>query len=357
MSSEIGLWKIDGKPERLKPSEIDLESTLEEIIEADPDILDQPVMIVGRQVPTDHGKFIDLLAIDSEGVLHILELKRHLTPRDVVAQVLDYGSWVGSLSHDQVIDIFDNYATEGLAFERAFVDRFGDSPPDEVNSEHTLTIVASEVDPATERIVDYLTGYGVPINVMFFRYFEDEGHRYLARTWLVDDAKSSRTGGTSPRTKEPWNGVDWYVSFGEESQTRSWSDARTYGFVSAGGGKWYSQTIRGLPVGARVSVCIPKAGYVGVGEVTGEAMPADQAVLSVDGTDRPFRELDLDGTYRHGSDDADDLEYIVPVDWVHAVPIEDCVWETGMFANQNSACKLRNRFTLERLRAAFNLND
>jgi hypothetical protein len=29
----------------------------------------------------------------------------------------------------------------------------------------------------------------------------------------------------------------------------------------------------------------------------------------------------------------------------------------GMFANQNSACRLRNRFTLEQLAAAFELED
>ncbi len=357
VSSEIGLWNVDDKPQRMAPKEIDLEKTLEEIIEADPEILDQPVMIVGRQVPTDQGKFIDLLAIDSEGTLHILELKRHKTPRDVVAQALDYGSWVGGLSHDQVIAIFDAYTPDGTAFEQAFVDRFGASPPDEVNADHTLTIVASEVDPATERIVDYLTTYGVPINVMFFRYFEDSGHRYLARTWLVDDSKSPAKGGKSTRTKEPWNGLDWYVSFGEESETRSWDDARKFGFVSAGGGKWYTQTIRKLPVGARVWVCVPKAGYVGVGEVIGEAMAADDAVLSVDGTDRRFRDLVLHGAYHHGSDEPEDLEYVIPVEWTHAVATDDYVWETGMFANQNSACKLRNRFTLDRLHAAFNVAD
>jgi hypothetical protein len=50
-----------------------------------------------------------------------------------------------------------------------------------------LTIIASAVNPATERIVEYLVNqYSVPVNVVFFRYFEDEGHRYLARTWLID---------------------------------------------------------------------------------------------------------------------------------------------------------------------------
>ena len=44
--------------------------------------------------------------------------------------------------------------------------------------------------------------------------------------------------------------------------------ARKFGFVSAGGGKFYTQTIRALPEGARVWVNIPQTGYVGVGLVT-----------------------------------------------------------------------------------------
>ena len=357
MSREIGLWRVDDKPVRMTPQQIDLEQTLEELIEADPRILEQPVMIIGRQVPTDHGKFIDLLAIDAEGTIHVLELKRHRTARDVVAQALDYGSWVQELSHEQIIEIFDTYSPLGVPFEQAFVEHFGEAPKDELNEAHTLTIVASEVDPATERIVDYLIGFDVPINVMFFRYFEDGGSRYLARTWLVDDKQASAKGGKKSRTREQWNGTDWYVSFGTDSENRSWEDARQYGFVSAGGGKWYTQTMRGLPVGARVWVCVPKAGYVGVGEVTAQAQPAHSATLVVDGLERNFTDLDLHGTYHHGSDEVDDLEYVAAVEWIDTVPLDEYFWETGMFANQNSACKLRNKFTLERLAQRFDVNQ
>ena len=356
MSREIGLWRVDGPPVRVSPSKLDLEATLEDLIESDPEILGEPLLLVGRQVPTSHGKFVDLLAVDAEGTLRVLELKRDRTPREVVAQALDYGSWVQTLSHSDVLDIFESFRP-GQAFEQAFTARFGTPPPEELNERHTLTIVAADVDASTERIVSYLVDFDVPINVMFFRHFEDEGHAYVARTWLVDEDRGTVTKKESSRTKELWNNRDWYVSFGYEGQVRSWEDARHYGFVSAGGGLWYTRTIRGLPVGARVSVCIPKTGYVGVGEVTGEAMPADQATLFVDGVERPFRSLDLHSTYHHGSDDPDNLEYVVPVTWNDTRAVDDAYWETGMFANQNSACKLRNRFTLERIHQAFNLDE
>ncbi len=357
MSREIGLWRVDEKPVRVAPAKLDLEATLEELIESDPQILGEPVLLIGRQVPTAHGKFVDLLAVDAEGTLHVLELKRDRTPREVVAQLLDYGSWIQTLSHEQVLELFETY-NSGEAFEKAFTERFGTTPPEELNENHTLTIVASDVDAATERIVDYLLKYGVPINVMFFRYFQDEGHSYLARTWLVDDERAPASSGRSTRTREQWNGKDWYVSFGEDSGYRSWEDARKYGFVSAGGGLWYTRTIRNLLApGARIFANVPAKGYVGVGEVTGAAMPFKDAVLSADGGDVLMRDLPLQATYHHGSDAEDDLEWIVPVRWLDTRPVHDAVWETGMFANQNSVCKLRNRFTLERLYGAFELSD
>ena len=76
-------------------------------------MLGEALMILGRQVKTDSGKVIDLLGIDAEGGVHVPELKRDRTPRDVVAQILDYGSWVEQLSQKQIRDICDHYRADG----------------------------------------------------------------------------------------------------------------------------------------------------------------------------------------------------------------------------------------------------
>ncbi|WP_127550624.1 endonuclease NucS domain-containing protein [Actinoplanes sp. OR16] len=355
MPMELGLWRVDGEPVRLSPVGVPLEKTLEDLIERDPDILGEPLMIIGRQVPTAHGKILDLLAVDGSGVLHAIELKRDRTPREATAQALDYGSWVRTLTHDDVLDLFALYRPES-SFEQAFADRFGVAPPEEINTAHRLTIVASDMDPATERIISYLAGYQVPINVALFRYFRDGERAYLARTWLLPDVEG--TDAVTPRrtgVRETWNGQDWYVAFGEESGIRSWADARTYGFVSAGGGEWYSRSLRALPIGGRIFVYIPKSGYVAVGMVAGEAATFDDAVLTVDGAPRKMTELTLKARYRHAAAGPDTDEYIVPVTWIKTV--DAAVWEKGLFANQNSACKLRNRFTLETLARRFGLDD
>ena len=94
MPLELGIWRIDGGLEKLEVKSLDLEDRLEGFLDADISIASPQWMIIGRQVYTDYGKYIDLLAIDGDGNLVVLELKRNRTPREVVAQLLDYGPWV-----------------------------------------------------------------------------------------------------------------------------------------------------------------------------------------------------------------------------------------------------------------------
>jgi hypothetical protein len=223
VATEVALWRVDeGRPRRLSSAALSAERDLETFIEQDPDILGERLLLIGRQVRTAHGGVIDLLAVDAEGALHVLELKRDKTAREVLAQALDYGSWVGTLSHTAILAIHAGY-DESTTFEAAFEERFGAPPPEELNTAHSLTIVAARLDDATERILGYLGDFGVPVNAVFFTYFEDEDRRYLAREWLRDESAAEPALRGTGATREPWNGTDWYAAFGED-QIRSWDN-------------------------------------------------------------------------------------------------------------------------------------
>lgn len=360
MPLETGIWRIDGdRPRRVNSGVLPSEAALESFLESDPSLLGVRLLIIGRQVRTPHGKFIDLLGMDREGNLHVLELKRDRSPRDVVAQVLDYGSWVSGLDRADVIEVAEQHL--GVPFERAFDETFGESAPDELNLELQMLIVATDLDSASERIVTYLREFGVPVNVVFFTYLEDEGRQYIVRSRLVEqDASSPAPAARGRRSKTAeWNGVDWFVSFGASDRGRNWDDARRYGFVSAGGGEWYSRSLQSVPVGARVNVHIPGSGYVAVGETTGPAVPVETVEVEVDGVTRPLLSLPLSGGYDHGPGALEEGrgEVALPIHWITTRPAHEAYWEKGMFANQNSACKLRQKFTLERIADEFGLGE
>jgi len=158
-----------------------------------------------------------------------------------------------------------------------------------------------------------------------------------------------------------WDGRTFYVSFGDGHQ-RDWEDARKLGFVAAGGGAWYTKTLRGVPIGSRVFAYISKGngvgGYVGYGEVTGEPrMAKDFIVEADDGTQRPITEVARVDMTRGGTTDPDMAEWLLPVRWIKDVARDQAIKDSDFFANQNSAVRLTHGYTLKRLRDAFEVED
>ena len=305
------------------------------MIESNPTILAEEWMIIGRQVQTTYGGFVDLLAIAPDASLVVIELKRNRTPREVVAQTLDYASWVQELDSSSIASIYDKYSNGGDLLED-FKKRFGfQFNEEELNQSHQLVVVAAEVDASTERIIKYLSDRSISINAMFFEVFENDQDQFLVRKWFVDPAKVQGAIG-SGRDKEPWNG-EYFVSFGHD-ETRNWEDARKYGFISAGGGPWYSRTLGMLKPGDRVWVRIPGEGYVGVGIVSSSSTPYKDFVINQDGTETHFDSIKKSAKYGAGENEANQ-EFFVKVDWLKTVPRDEAYDELGFFGNQNSVCR------------------
>jgi hypothetical protein len=364
MPVKFGLWRLKGGEVVPVPvGAISSEERLEGIIEARVDILGLGNLLqIGRQLITDFGKRIDLLGIDGTGDLYVIELKKDRTPRDVVAQSLEYGYWIQGLSFETVRELYAKHHG-GDDFDSAFTTHFESDIPEAINTAHHLVVVATGIDASTEQIVDYVRGYGVPINVLFFEYLQDGDREYLARSWLTNPAVEPPSG-VGGKKQAPWNGRDFFVAVGE-NEHRNWDDMRRYGFVSAGHGEKYRQAMGNLFVGARVWAAIPSAwastgarGYVGVGEVTAPAVRVDDFKVSVDETELPILKAPLEAeNMAEDAEDEDMSEYLVRVRWVDVRPREGAVWEKGMFANQNVVAKLRQPFTLQRLSEIFEVDE
>jgi hypothetical protein len=352
---EMSVWRIDGdKAVPVERSSLANEALLETILKQDIDILGLPntLLVVSDQVVTPYNGRIDLLCIDAEGTVYVVELKKGQTPREVVAQAMDYGYWVRDLGFEDIREIYEQRHPGG-DFDDAFRTTLKVEPPETINADHRLVIVASALDAASERIVAYAQGFGLPVNVVFFQTFKENGAEYLTRTWLVDPVEEApvRKGGQK-KPQSPWNGQDWYVSFGED-EARNWEDAREYHYVSAGGGPWYSGTLKNLPIGGRVFVNIPGSGpdcgFVGVGIVTGTAIPVrDFTVRSPTGGPVPLTQVTRASCLAEIAErDDEQTEWIVPVSWVKTVPRSEAISFKGRYGNQNSATKLRHPLTRE----------
>lgn len=165
---------------------------------------------------------------------------------------------------------------------------------------------------------------------------------------------------TAAQGQPPWNGTDFYVSFGEGPR-RNWDDARDYGFISAGGGEWYSRTLKQLRAGNRIFVYISRGngvgGYVGVGEVMGDPLLAKDFEVGPTDARRPYPDI---ARAPEAGDSAEDpllAEWVVPVRWIETRDREDAVKDSDFFANTHSAARLTHSYTLKKLNEAFHLDE
>jgi hypothetical protein len=69
MPIEVGIWRIDnGDVRRVNAASLEAERRLEDVLVKEITILGLgPLLILNRQVRTEFGGYIDILALDSEG--------------------------------------------------------------------------------------------------------------------------------------------------------------------------------------------------------------------------------------------------------------------------------------------------
>jgi hypothetical protein len=348
MSFEMALWQVSGQNLLEIPfGHLENEQRLEEWIVADPSILGMDIVLIGRQVTTPYGGRIDLLGLDRDANCVVFELKRDRTPREVVAQLLDYGSWIKDIGYNELDQIAQKWCSKSLA--DIYQNAFGVAIPETVNESHNLVVVASSLDDSSERIISYLAEeYNVSINAVFFTFFRRENNELVGRAWFKDPVETIER--SESRKRAPWSG-SWFVNVGEGSH-RTWDDNVQYGYTGAGQGERYSRPLKHLKVGDRIFAYMKGLGYVGYGEVTKEALPIDQFIVDTD--NKPLLEHPLRAP--HASENHTSLEkceWAVGIRWLKTFSKEEAKTFKGVFANQNIVCKLRDVKTLEFLRGEF----
>jgi hypothetical protein len=255
-------------------------------------------------------------------------------------------------------NIYLEHTHEKQSLDDAFSKKFGIKLDEEaVNQKVRMVVVASKMDASTERIIDYLRQFNIDINILFFSVFNCNSERLISRAWLKDDIEVASA--ASQTSSREWN-HEFYVSFGQFENDRQWNDAMCYGFVSAGGGAWYTQTLRMLKEGDRIWVNIPKKGYVGVGEVISEPLLAVEAEFEVNGSLVKFHDLQLKGNYITDSADPNVNEQLVKVRWIKSFSEKSAVKEIGFFGNQNTVCRPVSDkwdFTVKRLKEIWKIEE
>ena len=206
MPTKMALWKVgdSGEADPIEEEKLSAEAIIESAIESAPELLGIDVLIIGRQVPTPSGP-LDLLALDGDARLVVVENKRDRTPRDVLAQTIDYSAFVSTLTLDEVLTLYETYcARSGITdtdLGEAFEERFGEEL-DAIAGPPQMVIVASRLDDSTERMIDFLAdNFNVPVNAALFQPFSGG---LLGRTWLrpEESVRSRRRGSANTASRD-----------------------------------------------------------------------------------------------------------------------------------------------------------
>jgi hypothetical protein len=169
------------------------ETILEHWLENNPDkiIEDSALLIIGRQVTTNLGSFIDLLAIDRRGDLVVIELKRDRTPRETLAQALEYVSSVEKLGYEQLDEIFRKYAGDETLNLAQYHREYFNLTTDEAvvfNNDQRIVIVGQKITPEIRQTSLFLRNKGIKVTCLEFTFFKaDGGFRLLSTSVVVGD--------------------------------------------------------------------------------------------------------------------------------------------------------------------------
>ena len=222
MKTDIEVWEIDrvsragtklGLAERVETEEM-----LEAVLVANPNMLMRGLTLVGRQVPVETGK-VDLLGIDGDGRLVAFELKRGKLTRDAVAQILDYCTYLETLSDSELATLIaERSGQDGIKEIADFEEWYGSQPGDSIRPVR-MVLVGLGIDMSAHRTVAYLAERGIDIRLLTFHgYVHGDGMLLARQVRTADDPHTSFT--DLPRARD----LDRKASDHEVAEV--WQDAK-----------------------------------------------------------------------------------------------------------------------------------
>lgn len=143
---------------------------LEKWIENYPEILNEDLEIISSEYDKfdKTGERIDILALDKEGNLVIIELKRVDSGKNVDLQALKYAAFCSTLMLDDVYEIHNEYHSKKSTHlskedNKAKIDRFLNEEVEEISDRPRIILVATDFKPEVSASVIWLRKFEIDI--------------------------------------------------------------------------------------------------------------------------------------------------------------------------------------------------
>jgi len=129
----------------------------------------EPLFAVARQARLPGGGIPDLLALDAQGRVVVIEIKRDVD-RGQLAQCLEYAGWARSTNLDEIAGLYTHGPQRFFTDWQQFTDT---STPVLLERIPRITLVARSFDDRTGSALDFLRESGVPLRLIRVVFYED----------------------------------------------------------------------------------------------------------------------------------------------------------------------------------------
>lgn len=170
---------------QMSPPTFEYEAEFQSWLAANPDALEPGLWIVGYEVPIGANR-ADLLAVDGDGRLVVIEVKRANATREAVGQVLDYVSALEEMGPTKIAGVIDALEmrpefAQVVDLELELTERYRDAQLSDLMPVRALLAATSE-SQETGRVLTYLQGLGMDIRAVVFEgALAEDGKRTYQR--------------------------------------------------------------------------------------------------------------------------------------------------------------------------------
>ncbi len=281
MTEAEALYRVDRDNKTFTPlcpvsaGELDIrEKEIETWVVSNPGILfsdPKAVMIIATEMTGEMQA--DVLAVNGQGELIVIEIKRHWSDRAVIGQILDYAAQLLEYSYED----FNNRWKKGKGESKGnLLEEFQEFiwdhsfEEEEFLKNRYLYILAAGEDKSMKRIISWLRDkYSVPIDFVPFSLYRIDNDTFL---------KIAKISVMLPiPSKAEWAG-NWFFNSNETYGKDAYQKMIDSNVIAAYGyGPSTTEHKMNLPEkGNRVFMYVNRKGIVAVGEVNGDsAIPSD----------------------------------------------------------------------------------
>ena len=155
---------------------------IQEWIDDTPEILGEKLLIIGKEIILPSGIRLDLLAIDENGNLVIIELKRDTSGNHVEWQAIKYASYCSAFTDEEIFKIHQDYLNKKYNDKDAkreienFLVTF---EMEKLNKEQRIILVSRDFNSDVASAVLWLNDKGLDIKCIKINSFLSENNELL----------------------------------------------------------------------------------------------------------------------------------------------------------------------------------